>query len=157
MKVCRECKTEMPLSCFYKHPRMADGHLNKCIECVKSRVTKHREANLEKIRAYDKLRANHAHRVQARKEYAKTERGKEAHRKGLKAYQERHPLRHAARLIVGNAIRDRRLEKHFECSVCGSTTKIEGHHDDYTKPLEVRWLCESCHKDWHRHNTPIYE
>lgn len=157
MKVCRECKTEKPLSDFYKHSEMADGHLNKCVKCVKSRVAKHREANLEKILAYDKLRANLPHRVEARKEYKKTEQGKEAHRKGLKTYRERHPLRHAARIVVNNAVRDKRLDKQSECSVCKSTEKIEGHHDDYTKPLDVRWLCGRCHKEWHRHNTPIYE
>jgi hypothetical protein len=157
MKVCRECKTEKPLSDFYKHSRMADGHLNKCAECVKSRVAKHREANLEKIQAYDKLRSNQPHRIKARKEYAKTEQGKEAHRRGLKAYHERCPMRYAAHVITGNAIRDGKLIRASNCSVCGSTEKIEGHHDDYTKPLEVRWLCKKCHKEWHRHNKPVYE
>ena len=157
MKVCRECNTEKPLSDFYKHSKMADGHLNKCIECVKSRVTKHREANLQKIQAYDKLRSNQPHRIMARKEYAKTEQGKEAHRRGIKAYQERYPMRHAAHVITGNAIRDGKLIRTSNCSVCGSTEKIEGHHDDYTKPLDVRWLCEKCHKEWHRHNKPKYE
>ena len=156
MKVCRECKIEKPFFDFYKHSEMTDGYINKCIECVKLRIKKYREENLEKIKAYDKMRANQSHRVKARKEYAKTERGKEAKKRGLKNYQERYPLRYAARIIVNNAIRDKRLEKKFECSICKSTEKIQGHHDDYTKPLEVRWLCQKCHSNWHRHNTPIY-
>ena len=47
--------------------------------------------------------------------------------------------------------------RQLNCSVCNSTNIVEGHHDDYTKPLEVRWLCKACHKEWHRHNKPIYE
>lgn len=34
-KVCFKCGREFPLSCFYKHPRMSDGHLNKCKDCTK--------------------------------------------------------------------------------------------------------------------------
>jgi ribosomal protein S27AE len=157
MKVCRECNIEKPLSEFYKHSRMADGHLNKCTTCVIERVGKHREANLEKILAYDKFRSSKPHRVQARKDYAQTEEGKKAKRKGSKTYHDRYPLRKAAHIVVGNAVRDKRLKKESECSVCSSTVKIEGHHDDYTKPLDVRWLCEKCHKQWHRENKPIYE
>jgi len=157
MKACRECKTEKPLSDFYKHSRMADGHLNKCAECVKSRVTKHREANLEKIQAYDKMRSKKPHRLQAIKDYAKTEAGKITRKKAGAAYIKRYPMKYAAHVLFGNAVRAGRIEKKSECSVCGSTEKIEGHHDDYTKPLDVRWLCEKCHKQWHRENKPIYE
>jgi hypothetical protein len=157
MKVCRECKQEKPLSEFYKHAAMADGHLNKCIECVKARVSKHREANLEKIQAYDKKRGNRPDRVQARKDYAKTQSGKLAHKKAMEKYKKLYPLAYAAHLITGNAIRDGKLVRPTNCSECNSTHKIEGHHDDYTQPLEVRWLCETCHKKWHRYNKPIYE
>jgi hypothetical protein len=35
------------------------------------------------------------------------------------------------------------------CEVCGTTRKIDAHHDDYSKPLEVRWLCRSHHRQHH--------
>lgn len=35
------------------------------------------------------------------------------------------------------------------CSSCGTDKDVEGHHHDYAKPLDVDWLCRSCHKDVH--------
>ena len=35
------------------------------------------------------------------------------------------------------------------CEICGNE-QVESHHEDYKKPLEVRWLCQSCHRAIHR-------
>lgn len=55
--------------------------------------------------------------------------------------------------MVRNAIRTGKLNKQ-PCEVCGDA-KAEAHHDDYNRPLEVRWLCKKHHSEWHKNNKPI--
>ena len=38
------------------------------------------------------------------------------------------------------------------CEVCGAWAEM--HHDDYSKPKDVRWLCPQHHRDWHDENDP---
>ena len=40
------------------------------------------------------------------------------------------------------------------CEVCGAA-EVDAHHDDYDKPLEVRWLCRRHHWQEHRPTTTI--
>ncbi len=59
----------------------------------------------------------------------------------------RYPERRAARVALNNALRDGRVAK-APCRVCGSA-RSEAHHDDYSRPLDVRWLCRPCHRAHH--------
>lgn len=43
-----------------------------------------------------------------------------------------------------------KLAKATACEWCKSPEKIEAHHSDYSKPLEVTWLCRACHRLHHR-------
>lgn len=62
-------------------------------------------------------------------------------------YRNEHPEKYQAHLVVTNAIRRKELIK-APCEVCGSKD-VEGHHDDYSKPLDVRWLCKTHHIEHH--------
>jgi hypothetical protein len=53
-----------------------------------------------------------------------------------------------ARLMVRNAVKAGKLIK-GPCEVCGTTNDVHGHHDDYAKPLDVRWLCNFHHGKHH--------
>ena len=157
MKICKECNKEKEISEFYVHKQMKDGHLNKCKKCVQNKIHEYRLNNLNALREYDKKRNSLPHRVKARKEYSKTKQGKIARKKAALNYKNNHPFRYVAHQLISNAIKNGKLIKQNYCSECNSTLKIEAHHDDYTKPMDIRWLCELCHIRWHRHNKPIYE
>lgn len=145
-KHCFKCQQAKPLEAFYKHAQMGDGRLNKCKDCTLADVKRHRQENLERIRAYDRQRGSMPHRLAARREYAKTDAGKAAHARAHRASIDRHPQRRKANVIVGNAVRDGRLER-LPCLVCGD--KAEAHHPDYSRPLDVVWLCQPHHKQAH--------
>ncbi len=60
----------------------------------------------------------------------------------------RDPIKERARSRVRDAIRYGKLIKPDSCQRCGKPTPanlLDGHHHDYSKPLEVEWLCRSCH------------
>jgi len=100
------------------------------------------------------------------KEYLKTEKGKEVHRRGnrrflskwrateegRKYFQEhakrqrsKFPERVNAYSIVNGAIKAGKLNRSLFCESCGLPAKTEGHHKDYNKPLDIDWLCKKCY------------
>ena len=130
MKSCFKCGAVKPLSEFYKHKKMADGHLNKCKDCTKTDVKTRRKVN-PAVQEYDRKR------------------GSRQTLEIVRAYRLANPNKYKAHNKVNNAIRDGKLIKLDKCEECMSDLQVEEHHDDYSKPLEVRWLCSRCHSLWH--------
>jgi hypothetical protein len=58
--------------------------------------------------------------------------------------------------LVAEAIEDGVLVRPDQCEACGGGGRIMGHHDDYSKPLDVRWLCDVCHGKWHQKNEALH-
>lgn len=65
------------------------------------------------------------------------------------------------RLAVFRAMK-RGLIQREPCEGCGTAgmqvngiPSVVAHHDDYNRPLDVRWLCVPCHADWHKNNDPV--
>lgn len=65
-----------------------------------------------------------------------------------KRRRELYPEKYKANYTLRNAVKAGKIIK-GKCEVCGDT-KTHGHHDDYSKPLEVRWLCIKHHSEYHR-------
>lgn len=64
-----------------------------------------------------------------------------------KRQKEKYPERVKARKKLHNAIQDGRIKRE-SCAVCGEAD-AQGHHEDYSKPLDVVWLCEKHHREYH--------
>jgi hypothetical protein len=135
LKECFKCKAVKPLSEFYKHSEMADGHLNKCKECTKLDSHNHRSKNLERIREYDRQRANKPER---RANNAVINR----------AWRQEDKRRQRAHNMVQRAIQKGLLFR-LPCCRCANEKSL-AHHEDYDKPLDVMWLCQPCHKKRHK-------
>ena len=117
-KVCFKCKKEKPLSEFYKHPRMADGYLNKCKECTKKDVHKNYEKNIENQDYIEKERERG--RDKYRRLYSNG-RSKSAHKEN----------RHSRRDVELRGVR------------CEGK---EVHHWDYNRKLDIFLLSRRAHK-----------
>lgn len=150
MKQCTQCNETKDLTEFYKHPQAADGYLNQCKTCKKASQAKIRLNNHEYYKAYDRNRPNKEERNKQQKEYQATEKGKEVRAKATTNYRTNNPLKYKAHCLVNNAIKNGNLIRPANCEICGVECKPHGHHNDYTKPLEINWLCNKCHKQWHK-------
>jgi hypothetical protein len=136
-KTCFKCGVEKPLSEFYAHKMMADGHLNKCKACAKNDVHEHRHGKgRERVLAYDRERGGSPDRM------AKN-------RKIAAEWRSRHPKRRSAQMILGNAVRGGRITPWPVCALPECTLKPEAHHPDYDQPLDVVWLCRAHHMQAH--------
>src|ERR1041385_1281000 len=134
MKVCFKCKKRKPIEKFYVHKMMADGHLGKCKECTRRDVTRRRRECADKVWAYDRARQKLPHR-------------RAIARAGRARYSALHPERAAIKQRTCRAIKKGLLVKQ-PCEHCGER-KVVAHHDDYAKPLVIRWLCHPCHRRHH--------
>jgi hypothetical protein len=77
----------------------------------------------------------------------------ELERPVLEAKAARARTKHRANRAVADAVRHGKIQKPTHCSACGRETvrrEMHAHHDDHTKPLDVRWLCRRCHEAHHR-------
>lgn len=63
------------------------------------------------------------------------------------------PLKVKVRQIVRTLVYEGKLKK-YPCVVCGNP-KSQAHHEDYSKPLDIIWLCAQHHTDLHKHKFNI--
>lgn len=130
-KRCPKCKRALKLSDFHSSNGRRDGKDGMCADC-RNRASRARFAlNPDERRAYSRARYH---------TYGQDRGGVSAESR----------LAHAAHESLHRAVKQGRLIRSKDCKSCGANRRrIEGHHDDYKKPLVVVWLCGTCHKRMH--------
>jgi len=134
-KTCFRCGKCKPETEFYKHPMMADGRLGKCVECAKADVKANRSKRAAEYKKYERERFKKPERKAQLAEYQRKSRIKNRDK-----WIARRQLRYA--VVTGKLAKK-------PCEICGNPVS-EAHHHDYSKPLDVRWLCFVHHRNEHR-------
>lgn len=121
-KVCTACKTEKHVDNFYKSKQIADGYNQKCKDCC----------------------------YEYKKRLGISPPAKQRHYEASVRWRKKNRDKHWAHYVLRDWVKEGRVIRSPFCYDCGlKSEKIEGHHDDYTKPIRVHWLCKQCHEDRH--------
>ncbi len=92
-------------------------------------------------------------RREANERRAKDPKNKDATKATRLRWLEANADKRAAHVILGNAVRRGDVKRPSLCEKCNQPPTgekgLHGHHDDYTKPLDVVWLCAKCHVQHH--------
>lgn len=133
VRACSKCGIEKPLAAFDLEPDPPRGMRlrRQCSLCRRARQ-----------------------QVAKRRKYQEDSIWQGQRRALREAGSPSHQLRNSARAAARDAVRTGRLVRPERCSQCGAGGRIQGHHDDYAKPLDVRWLCQECHGKAHRKLGP---
>lgn len=134
LKTCFRCGEGKPKRDFYRHSGMTDGRLGKCKDCTKEDMRVHRIKN-PRPREYDRER------------YRNDPKRRKAAAENARRWNRRNPEGYRAHYLTSNAIRDGRLKRQ-PCKKCGNK-KSHAHHEDYSRPLDIMWLCPICHQQKH--------
>ena len=147
MKKCKRCETYLPHESFSKSSSCKDGMQRWCKTCMSAEYHKNRESirarQSEQWREYSAnnrellAERNRQYRLgnsakinQTKREYARSNRPKIDAKNAVRL-----------EILSGRMIKQ-------PCEICGDT-KADAHHDDYSKQLDVRWLCRIHHAQWH--------
>lgn len=152
-KACTRCSAVLRLDQFNRDRKNRDGRTYECKECAKKRVHEYCKANIEIVRAKNRLRGlSPEHKKANRQRYRKamsTPEGREKENAYKKRWRLNNKEKRTAHLRTANAIRYGVL-KWSPCERCNSEDNVDAHHEDYSKPLDVTWLCKPCHGIRHR-------
>jgi hypothetical protein len=171
MKTCIKCNQSKELELFprYKNRKKEWSYTNVCKACAKlhykdKHYKEHRDEYLDRSRKQKE--ENHEEYLEYLRNYYHE--NKEELRKKQNTYREQNQekanersrvyrqtqegsMKEKARDKIQKALRKGTLVRPSYCEDCKQELFVEAHHEDYSKPLDVQWLCKECH--WKRHST----
>lgn len=143
--LCSVCGKRRPATEFYARK---DGRPRRdCKACVRERAGRRYEANREAViaSAVEWNRKNPERRKAIKRRYYQRHRAAEL--EDQRTRRRAAPEKSRARTAVAVAVAKRRLSRPKRCPRCKVTgRRIEGHHPDYSRPLDVTWVCTVCHR-----------
>lgn len=136
-KTCKDCKNESSRTSYSKKSREI-AEKRKIV-----RNTNLDELNAKARQRYWKNRGELLKKARERIGY------KNRPSDSFKAWRIRNKEKCAAHQSVSRALKNGKMLKADKCALCGKGEKLNAHHNDYTKPLDITWLCIPCHKKVH--------
>ncbi len=146
-KTCRTCKSVKPVGSFYACKSNADRLFSDCKQCVIEQQTayhKRKQKDVFWLATYrEKMRVWAAN-------YRASGKAKRYNNGRAVAWAKRNPEKHRAQWMAREAVKKGLIPRLLNCEKCGSSELLQKHHADYSKPLEVVWLCIKCHHAVHK-------
>ena len=83
----------------------------------------------------------------------KSSKYRKAHKEKITQYQSAwraaSKIKRRAHDTVRRALKKGTIEKPLQCCECHKICATEAHHEDYSRPLFIMWLCRKCHHSKH--------
>ena len=148
---CRKCGTTKPLEEFCKSPRSKGGRDYTCGACAVVRAQKWAEKNRSRSREIKRKWREKNPDKQRASEVAYREAHRDEVNKRNRQYERDNREKKNCHRRVQVALKSGALIRPWRCPSCGKETrKVHAHHNDYSKPLDIWWLCSSCHVRLHK-------
>jgi hypothetical protein len=132
IRTCHCCEAVKPLNLFVREKSYTSGYGQPCLQC---------KAEKQRLRS-----SNNPERAkEIRQQYANRHGGLGPSKEYMASYRAKFPERRRAGRLVNKAIKRGDLVRPGRCQKCGVGCYPDASHHDYARPLDVEWLCKSCH------------
>lgn len=135
MKNCYKCGEIKPVDLFHKNRAQHDGLHGTCKDCERANRKMQRVLHPERFKA-------------------KSARHYQKHKKEIGVKKRKYRLQNPQKIFAHNELRKAfkrgEIKRPKNCGECEKDCKPDAHHEDYSKPLDVNWLCRSCHMRHHK-------